>query len=57
MMLQGVTQIVKQDQGHFYFFNVFVCSSAEAIAGDAEGKRRWALHISKLQPCPAALET
>lgn len=57
MMLQRVTQTVKQDQGRFYFFNVFIYSSAEAIAGDIEGKRRWALHVSKLQPCPAALET
>lgn len=57
MMLQRATPKVKQDQGHLYFFNVFFCSSVEAIAGDTEGKRRRALHVSKLQPCPSALET
>lgn len=57
MMLQRATQIAKQEQGHFYFFNVSVCSSAEVIAGDTESKRRWALHICKLQTCSAALET
>lgn len=48
MMLQRVTQKVKQDQGHFCVFNVFFCSSAEAIAGDTEGKRKRAFHVSEL---------
>lgn len=55
ILLQRVTRTVKQ--GHFYFFNVLVCSSAEVIAGDTEGKRRWVLHTCKLQTCPADLET